>query len=158
MALDLKRGGEMKEIWKSKKQRAVLIVSSIVLMGVFLFGVFLVQVPNYGNPIDKYLVEKHTTAYFEEVGYSEEDMEVESFFEEGEGWNDFFDQVEVLPEEYHQWQTLVTFSDEKERTYIYGLNQYTREVVQFCENIEGEELTETSGKHTEEYCAKMAWS
>jgi hypothetical protein len=105
----------------NKKFLINLIITFSIIFLVFYLG--LSYILNYGNPYERYIVNKYIPDHLETMGYTDADIVKQSYIQPKHGINNSV---------YHG-HYMVVFKDEPQLEYLYGVTKEGKEVVQFCE-------------------------
>lgn len=139
------------EEMKEKLSRKAWTFLAVVLAVVALIPALFIQMENYGNPYDRYIVEKKVETHLTKSGYQSADLNIFSDY----------DKEEVLPGNYHSWKYSVVFKEEPDRLYHFAVEKDGKKVVQFCETTTMEKngefgtLTLDKGEHSEANCKRL---
>lgn len=120
-----------------------MIIGIIGLLAVIAAPFITIYFLNNGNPYHKYLVQKYIPEHLEEVGYKDSDIQQQSYSQP----------KHTISKEVYHGHYAVTFNDEPDLQYYYGVTKKGKNVVQFCSkhHASGESIT-TETKHSEKDC------
>jgi hypothetical protein len=132
-----------------EKLKKLLLFSIILTTLIIIIWPFaIIYLLNNGNPYTKYLANKHIPIYFEEKGYTKEDILEKRYVEDNKG---------VFNEDFYRGHFMVIYKDEPNVKYFYGLTKDGKHVKQFCEKVKFIEHRWTSvddinTKHSDPHC------
>lgn len=125
----------------------ILFISFVVIA--LLSPLLFILLLNYGNPYTQFILNKKLPPYLEQRGYSDEDILEEHTIEP----------KYIINRDYDHAHYEVTFEDEPNVSYFYGIKKRGKSIEQFCEKevlVEGITTTNTGQtKHSEEKCVSM---
>jgi hypothetical protein len=129
-------------------KKFLIITISIILIIILLVPFATISILNYGNPYEKYIVNKYIPTHLETMGYTDDDLIKQSYIQPKHGINNSV---------YHG-HYMVIFKDEPQLEYLYGVTKRGKNVVQFCEketliakNTYGD-MTIEKTNHSEKEC------
>lgn len=128
---------------RSKKKRLPIIIGILGLVAFVAAPFVTIYFLNNGNPYHKYLVNKYIPQHLEEAGYTDSDIQ----------WQSYAQPKHTISKEVYHGHYAVTFHDEPDLQYYYGVTKKGKNVVQFCSkhHASGESIT-TETKHSEKDC------
>ena len=104
---------------------------------------------NNGNPYTHYILNKKFPSYLEQRGYSDEDIIKQLAVE----------QKDIINKDFYHARYMVTFIDEPNLTYYYGIKKKGKLIKQFCEKedlVDGvTTINLEQTKHSEDKCVSM---
>lgn len=132
-----------------KSVRTILFLFIIVAVVIIIFiPIGIIYAVNNGNPYTHWLMNQHVPDHLSEQGYKDQDL-IETTYMEPKY---------LINHDYYQGQYKVTFKDEPDVFYYYGLSKEGKHVKQFCEkdvkihsNEVSYDITEET-KHSEAGC------
>lgn len=134
-------------VWSVRRKKVMKSVLVLILLTIVVlpFGFFYVL--NNGNPYTKFIADKKVPKYLEEKGYTEPNIE-ESHYVEPKN---------LINKDLYHGHYMVTFKDEPDITYYYGITKRGKRIKQFCDKdkLSSDGVTYTvegETEHSEDKC------
>jgi len=103
-----------------KKFKWIIGTGICILLLTPFVGFYLL---NNGNPIDKFIANRHIPEYLKEQGYTDDELAGAHYVQPKHSIN----------KDFYHGHYMVKFKDDPEFTYYYGVTKRGKEVKQFCE-------------------------
>ena len=121
----------------------IIMMTLLIVASPFVFIYFI----NNGNPYTNYLADKYIPTYLAENRYTENDLYESHYIEP----------KYLINKDFYHGHYMVTFKDEQDIRYYYGVTKRGKHVKQFCEREKllpsgVTEYAEGDTKHSEVEC------